>query len=94
MYIDISEVPAGLATLLTTTTAIAALILCLTIFFVSCVPFVFVMRGKAVLIPVTLIAVVECFAFALLGWIEWWIVIIAVMGIAGIFALLVGRGAG
>lgn len=94
MYIDISEVPAGLATLLTTTTAIAALILCLTIFFVSCVPFVFVMRGRAILIPVTLIAIVECFAFALLGWIEWWIVVIAVMAISGIFALLVSKGVG
>jgi hypothetical protein len=89
MYIDISEVPAGLATLLTTSTAIAALILCLTIFFISCVPFVFVMRGREVLIPVTLIAIVECFAFAMLGWVEWWLAIITVMGVAGVFALLV-----
>ncbi len=92
MYIDITEFPAGLAELLGTTAAIGGILLSLGVFVLSCVPVVFILRGSSrALVPITFLAVVEAMAFGLLVWLDWWVVILAIMGVVGVYALLAGK---
>jgi hypothetical protein len=92
MYIDLSEFPAGLATMLSINEWAAGVLLSLVLIAIVMIPLSLISRGHFELpLMAGVLLIIFC---TVIGWLDSWVMILVILGIAGMYALVSGRVGG
>lgn len=93
MYIDLTEIPNGIATMFTTTEAVGGLLAVLGLLAITIVPLAVLTRGENA--PLLLLTgILDVVLAVFLTWLDPWVLIVLVMGVAALYAILFGKGGG